>query len=76
MCGSSPYLCPMDDLKDRVEEKMRWLMRHREAFAEAFVAEVGCLPSQAVMVVKESVEEGKLTTRLWFELRRDDDKLL
>jgi AraC-like DNA-binding protein len=58
-----------EDLRRLAHERMKFVLEHREAFVEAFVAEVGCLPSDAEMIEETTTEEGIVRTRVWFRRR-------
>jgi hypothetical protein len=56
-------------LNAAVAEKLAFIAANREALIEAFVAQHGFNPDEAVLVTQDAFEDGKSTTRCWIERR-------
>jgi hypothetical protein len=52
-----------------IDEKLRYIHENRERLLEAWVAETGCLPSDAMLITQEC---GDGTTRMWIERKPED----
>lgn len=59
----------LDDVHEYAAERMRVITANREAFIEAFLAEVGCMPSEAELCEETTTYGTVITTRVWLRRR-------